>query len=88
VDATELARLKIEYERQCYKKVEKTARDRLSLLQQAVNLEFDAVLVAEQTSWLLLDRVHEGAHLPCDARVGLAWGFKTSRQIGAPKFKG
>ena len=33
VDPDELARLKIEYERQCYQKAEKAARDRLSLLQ-------------------------------------------------------
>jgi hypothetical protein len=36
MDATELARLKIEYERQCYQNVEKAARDRLGLLQGAV----------------------------------------------------
>ena len=33
VDPDEMARLKIEYERQCYRKAEKAARDRLSLLQ-------------------------------------------------------
>jgi len=36
VDATELARLKIEYERQCYQSAEKTARERLGLLQAFV----------------------------------------------------
>jgi hypothetical protein len=33
VDADEWARLKAEYERQCYQDAEKTARDRLSQLQ-------------------------------------------------------
>jgi hypothetical protein len=33
VDPDELVRLKIEYERQCYQKAEKAARDRLGLLQ-------------------------------------------------------
>jgi hypothetical protein len=33
VDPDEMARLKTEYERQCYRKAEKAARDRLSLLQ-------------------------------------------------------
>jgi hypothetical protein len=33
VDPDEMARLKIEYERQCYKKAEKAARDRLARLQ-------------------------------------------------------
>ena len=33
VDPDEMARLKIEYERQCYRKAEKAARERLSLLQ-------------------------------------------------------
>ena len=33
VDPDEMARLKTEYERQCYRKAEKVARDRLSLLQ-------------------------------------------------------
>ena len=36
MDATELTRLKIEYERQCYQNAEKAARDRLGLLQGAV----------------------------------------------------
>jgi hypothetical protein len=36
VDATELARLKTEYERQCYQNAEKAARDRLGLLQDAL----------------------------------------------------
>jgi len=36
MDATELARLKIEYERQCYQNAERAARDRLGLLQGAV----------------------------------------------------
>ncbi len=36
MDATELARLKIEYERRCYQNAEKAARDRLGLLQGAV----------------------------------------------------
>jgi hypothetical protein len=33
MDVDEMARLKIGYERQCYRKAEKAARDRLSLLQ-------------------------------------------------------
>lgn len=33
VDPDEMARLKMEYERQCYRKAEKAARDRLRLLQ-------------------------------------------------------
>ena len=33
MDPDELARMKIDYERQCYRKAEKAARDRLSLLQ-------------------------------------------------------
>jgi hypothetical protein len=36
MDATELTRLKIEYERQCYQNAEKAARDRLSSLQGAL----------------------------------------------------
>jgi HAMP domain-containing protein len=36
MDATELVRLKIEYERRCYQNAEKAARDRLGLLQGAV----------------------------------------------------
>jgi hypothetical protein len=36
MDATELTRLKIEYERQCFQNAEKAARDRLGLLQAAV----------------------------------------------------
>jgi hypothetical protein len=36
MDATELARLKIEYERQCYQNAEKAARGRLGSLQAAV----------------------------------------------------
>ena len=36
MDATELARLKIEYERRCYQNAERAARDRLDLLQSAV----------------------------------------------------
>jgi hypothetical protein len=36
MDATELARLKIEYERRCYQNAERAARDRLGLLQSAV----------------------------------------------------
>ena len=36
MDATELARLKIEYERRCYQNAERAARDRLGLLQNAV----------------------------------------------------
>jgi len=36
MDAGELARLKIEYERQCYQNAERAARDRLNSLQDAV----------------------------------------------------
>jgi hypothetical protein len=36
MDAAELARLKTEYERQCYQNAEKAARDRLNSLQGAV----------------------------------------------------
>jgi hypothetical protein len=36
VDPDEWARLKVEYERQCYQIAEKTARDRLSLLQASI----------------------------------------------------
>jgi hypothetical protein len=32
MDPDELARMKIDYERQCYRKAEKAARDRLNLL--------------------------------------------------------
>jgi len=36
MDAAELTRLKIEYERQCYLNAERAARDRLNSLQAAV----------------------------------------------------
>jgi hypothetical protein len=36
VDPNEWARLKIDYERQCYQDAEKIARDRLGLLQLSV----------------------------------------------------
>jgi hypothetical protein len=36
MDASELARLKVEYERRCYQNAEKVARDRLGVLQDAV----------------------------------------------------
>lgn len=36
MDAGELARLKIEYERQCFQNAERAARDRLNSLQAAV----------------------------------------------------
>jgi hypothetical protein len=39
VDPDEWARLKIEYERQCYRNAEKTARDRLLRLQAAVRCD-------------------------------------------------
>lgn len=40
-DPIELARLKIEFERQCYKNAEKAARDRLSLLQASSTCEIE-----------------------------------------------
>ena len=43
VDPNEWARLKIDYERQCYQDAEKTARDRLRLLQASSTCEIDSV---------------------------------------------
>lgn len=43
VDPDEWARLKIEYERQCYKDAEKAARDRLSVLQASSKCEIERV---------------------------------------------
>jgi hypothetical protein len=43
VDANEWARLKIDYERQCYQDAEKVARDRLRLLQASSTCEIDSV---------------------------------------------
>jgi hypothetical protein len=41
VDSNEWARLKIDYERQCYQNAEKTARDRLRLLQASSACEIE-----------------------------------------------
>jgi hypothetical protein len=43
VDPTEWARLKIDYERQCYQDAEKIARERLRLLQASSTCEIDPV---------------------------------------------
>ncbi|WP_156435558.1 hypothetical protein [Bradyrhizobium lablabi] len=43
VDPDEWARLKVEYERQCYQAAEKAARDRLSLLQSSSRCEVEPV---------------------------------------------
>jgi hypothetical protein len=43
VDPDEWARLKVEYERQCYLDAEKAARDRLALLQAASTCEIEPV---------------------------------------------
>ena len=43
VDPGEWARLKIEYERQCYQEAEKAARDRLALLQTSSTCEIEPV---------------------------------------------
>jgi hypothetical protein len=43
VDPDEWARLKVEYERQCYQDAEKAARDRLSLLQTSSTCEIEPV---------------------------------------------
>ena len=43
VDPDEWARLKVEYERQCYLDAEKTARDRLVLLQASATCEVEPV---------------------------------------------
>jgi hypothetical protein len=43
VDPNEWARLKIEYERQCYKDAEKAARDRLRVLQASSTCEIEPV---------------------------------------------
>ena len=42
VDPNEWARLKIDYERQCYQDAEKVARDRLRLLQASSTCEIDS----------------------------------------------
>jgi hypothetical protein len=41
VDPDQWARLKVEYERQCYQEAEKAARDRLSLLQSSATCEIE-----------------------------------------------
>jgi hypothetical protein len=41
MDPAELARLKLEYERQCYQNAEKVVRDRLSLLQASSRCEIE-----------------------------------------------
>ena len=43
VDPDEWARLKVEYERQCYQAAERAARDRLSLLQTSSKCEIEPV---------------------------------------------
>ena len=43
VDPNEWARLKIDYERQCYRDAEQIARDRLRLLQASSTCEIDSV---------------------------------------------
>ena len=43
VDPDEWARLKVEYERQCYLDAEKAARDRLVLLQASATCEVEPV---------------------------------------------
>jgi len=43
VDPVEWARLKTEYERQCYQDAEKAARDRLALLQTSSTCEIEPV---------------------------------------------
>jgi hypothetical protein len=43
VDPDEWARLKVEYERQCYLDAEKAARDRLALLQASSTCEIEPV---------------------------------------------
>jgi hypothetical protein len=43
VDPNEWARLKLDYERQCYQEAEKAARDRLRLLQASSTCEIDSV---------------------------------------------
>lgn len=42
LDPDQWARLKIEYERQCYRNAERTVRERLKLLQAAARCEIDA----------------------------------------------
>jgi hypothetical protein len=42
LDPDQWARLKIEFERQCYRKAERTVRERLKLLQAAARCEIDA----------------------------------------------
>jgi hypothetical protein len=44
LDPDEWARLKIEYERQCYQRAEKVARERLRLLQAASRCDAEAQL--------------------------------------------
>jgi len=41
VDPDQWSRLKVEYERQCYRDAEKAARDRLSLLQSSAKCEIE-----------------------------------------------
>jgi hypothetical protein len=43
VDPNEWARLKLEYERQCYQDAEKAARERLSQLQASSTCEIEPV---------------------------------------------
>jgi hypothetical protein len=43
VDPDEWARLKVEYERQCYQNAEKAARERLALLQASATCEIEPV---------------------------------------------
>jgi hypothetical protein len=43
VDPVEWSRLRVEYERQCYLDAEKTARDRLALLQASATCEIEPV---------------------------------------------
>jgi hypothetical protein len=50
VDPSEWARLKIEYERQCYKDAEKEARDRLGVLQESSTCEIEFVRQRTQRS--------------------------------------
>jgi hypothetical protein len=44
LDPDQWARLKIEYERQCYRNAERVVRERLKLLQAAARCEIDAAL--------------------------------------------
>lgn len=51
VDANEWARLKVEYERQCYLDAEKAARDRLAQLQTASTCEVEPVRQRSPVRW-------------------------------------